>query len=50
MEEKTYKLMGGSGTLNLALGITLIAIGLAGGILLLISGTKLVAGRSKILF
>ena len=50
MEERTYKVMGGSGALNIALGVVTMVVGVAGGVLLFISGAKLLAGRNKILF
>jgi len=50
MEERTYKIMGGAGALNLAFGVVIMVVGIAGGILLVISGAKLLAGRNKILF
>ena len=50
MEERTYKVMGGSGALNIAVGVVALVVGVATGGLLLISGAKLLAGRSKILF
>lgn len=50
MEERTYKIMGGSGALNIALGVVVMVVGVAGGVLLVISGAKLLAGRNKILF
>ena len=50
MEERTYKVMGGSGALNIAVGVVALVVGVARGVLLLISGAKLLAGRSKILF
>jgi len=50
MEEKVYKLMGKSGAWNIALGVVVITIGLASGILLLISGAKLLANKNKIIF
>lgn len=50
MEEKTYKTMGGSGALSIALGVVVLVVGVASGVLLVISGAKLLAGRSKILF
>lgn len=50
MEERTYKVMGGSGALNIAVGVVALVVGVASGVLLLISGAKLLAGRSKILF
>lgn len=50
MEEKTYKTMGGAGALNIAVGTVVLVVGVASGILLLIGGARLLAGRSKILF
>lgn len=50
MEERTYKLMGGAGALSLAVGVMVIVVGIAGGVLMVISGAKLLAGRNKILF
>ncbi len=50
MEEKVYKTMKGAGSMNIVLGIVSIAAGVAAGVLLIISGAKLIAGKSKILF
>lgn len=50
MEEKIYKTMNGAGALNIVLGIVAIATGVSAGVLLIISGAKLIAGKSKILF
>ena len=50
LEEKTYKVMGGSGALSIALGVVSLVVGVASGVLLVISGAKLLAGRNKILF
>lgn len=50
MEERTYKIMGGSGALNIAVGVVALVVGTASGVLLIISGAKLLAGRNKILF
>lgn len=50
MEEKVCKVMRGVGAWNLALGIVGIVVGVAGGIMLIISGAKLLAGKSKILY
>jgi hypothetical protein len=50
MEEKTYKTMGGAGAMNIAIGVVTLVAGVTGGILLIIAGAKLLAGRSKILF
>lgn len=50
MEEKTYKVMNGAGAMNIVLGIIALAVGVATGVLLIISGAKLLAGKAKILF
>lgn len=50
MEEKIYKTMNGAGALNITLGVISLVAGVAGGVLLLISGAKLLARKSKILF
>lgn len=50
MEEKTYKTMGRSGALSIVIGIISIASGVAGGVLLIISGSRLLSEKSKILF
>ncbi len=50
MEEKTYKIMNGTGTANIVLGVIVLIAGVATGVLLFISGAKLLHGKSKILF
>ena len=50
MEEKVYKTMGGAGAMNIVLGVISIAVGLACGVLLIVSGSRLLAGKSIILF
>lgn len=50
MEEKIYKVMGGSGALNIAVGVVIMVTGIAGGVLLIINGAKQLAHRNKILF
>ena len=50
MEERTYKTMGGAGAMNIAVGVIALVTGVATGILLIIGGAKLLAGRNKILF
>ncbi len=50
MEEKTYKTMGGAGAMNIAVGVVILVAGVASGVLLIIGGAKLLAGRNKILF
>jgi hypothetical protein len=50
MEEKTYKTMGKSGAMNIALGVIITAVGVACGVLLMVSGARLLKVKSKILF
>lgn len=50
MEERTYKTMGGTGAMNIAVGVIALVFGVASGVLLIIGGAKLLAGRNKILF
>ncbi|MDO4293920.1 MAG: hypothetical protein Q4C65_11920 [Eubacteriales bacterium] len=50
MEEKTYKLLGGSGALSIAVGAVVMTAGIAGGVLLIVSGARLLAHRSRLLF
>lgn len=50
MEEKVYKTMGRSGALSIAVGVVSIVTGLAGGVLLIVSGARLLSRRTKILF
>ncbi len=50
MEEKIYKTMKGAGAANIAVGVITLVVGLASGILLIITGARLLAGKSKILF
>ena len=50
MEEKTYKAMGKTGAMNIALGVIVAAVGVTCGVLLMVSGAKLLKVKSKILF
>ncbi len=50
MEERTYKLMGRSGAMNMAFGICFIVAGITLGVLLIVSGAKLLSNRNKITF
>ncbi len=49
MDEQTYKVLGGTGALNIAFGVISIVAGLATGILLIISGAKLLGSRKKMI-
>ncbi|MFI3212020.1 MAG: hypothetical protein R3Y24_01625 [Eubacteriales bacterium] len=50
MKEKLYKTMTSAGALNISLGILSLVAGITCGTLLIISGAKLLTGKSKILF
>jgi len=50
MEEKVYKTMKTTGAWNIALGVVAIVVGLAGGIMMIIGGAKLLGSKSKLLF
>ena len=50
MEEKTYKLVGRSGGAAITLGIVSIVTGVVVGILAIVTGAKLLRGKSDILF
>ncbi|MBR6257204.1 MAG: hypothetical protein IKR23_07470 [Lachnospiraceae bacterium] len=50
MEERTYTIMSRTGGWNIAIGISTMVIGITAGVLLIISGAKLLRGRSKIMF
>ena len=50
MNEKLYKMMGVSGAGNITIGIISIVTGIAGGILLIITGARLLKKRSEIMF
>lgn len=50
MDEKVYKTMGSTGSANLAVGICVLAGGIVAGILLIVSGARLLKNRSRIVF
>lgn len=50
MDEKVYKTMGSSGAASLAVGICVLVGGIVAGILLIVSGARLLKNRSKIVF
>ena len=50
MEEKAYKVMGQNGALNITLGVIALVAGIAGGVLLIVGGARLLAAKSKLLF
>ena len=47
MGEKLYKLMRGTGATTLAVGITVLVTGIASGVLLIITGAKLLKNKGK---
>ncbi len=49
MDEHTYKVMGSTGALNIAFGVIAIVSGIAVGVLLIISGAKLLGSRKRII-
>lgn len=50
MTEKVYKAMRNAGAANLAIGITLIVVGVASGVILLISGANLFKAKKGLTF
>jgi hypothetical protein len=48
--ERVFKTMRGTGVLNIVLGVVVLAIGVASGVLLIVGGAKLLGDKSKILF
>lgn len=50
MDQKIYKVMKGAGATNIALGVITLITGMVTGILLIIAGAKLTAGKSRTLF
>ncbi len=48
--EMLYRSMRFSGAVNITLGIILLVVGIVSGVMLLISGGKLLNGKSRILF
>lgn len=50
MQEKVYKLMGKSGATNLTIGICVLVAGIVSGVILIVSGAKLLSDRKKLTF
>lgn len=50
MEEKTYKTMGLAGSSNVAIGIVLLVVGIASGVMLIVTGANLLKKRGNLLF
>jgi len=50
MNERAYKTMTGVGAGNLAIGIILLVVGLASGILMIVNGGRLLKAKSDLMF
>ncbi len=50
MEEKVYKIMRGAGAANIAVGVVVLVTGIVSGTLMIVAGSKLLAGKARILF
>lgn len=50
MEERIHKTMTWTGAVNVAVSVIGIIVGLASGVLLIVSGGKLLSDRKKLLF
>ncbi|MDE6712597.1 MAG: hypothetical protein K2K20_02570 [Lachnospiraceae bacterium] len=50
MEEKTYKAMSLGGTAGIVTGVISIIVGVACGVVMIVSGARLLAERKNILF
>lgn len=50
MNEKIYKLMKGSGAMSITTGIIIMVTGLACGILMIVTGARLLAAKADTLF
>lgn len=48
--ERVYKTMRGSGSWSIALGVVVMSVGVVCGIMMIISGAKLLADKSKLIF
>lgn len=49
MNEKIYKTMSYSGSWNLAIGITVMVVGIAAGVMLIINGVRLIKQKYQIM-
>ena len=47
MEEKLYKLMRGTGATTLVLGICILVSGISAGVLLIVTGSRLLKNKAK---
>lgn len=49
MNEKIYNTMSRSGSWNLVIGITVIVVGIASGVMLIVNGVKLIKQKYQIM-
>lgn len=49
MNEKVYKTMSSSGSWNLVIGITVMVVGIASGVMLIINGVRLIKQKYQIM-
>ncbi|MFQ9984688.1 MAG: hypothetical protein ACLU61_03185 [Lachnospiraceae bacterium] len=49
MDERVYKTVSQSGAANLTIGVLVLAGGIAAGVMLIVSGAKLLCSRKKML-
>lgn len=50
MDEKLYKKVKGAGALDLVFGIIMLVVGITTGVMLIVSGSRLLAHKSESLF
>lgn len=50
MSEKAYKTMGITGAANIAIGIIVMVVGIAAGVIALVSGARLLKNREGMMF
>lgn len=50
MSEKAYKTMGITGAANIAIGIIVMVVGIATGVIALVSGARLLKNREGMMF
>ncbi|MCI8417982.1 MAG: hypothetical protein HFI33_10905 [Lachnospiraceae bacterium] len=50
MNEKAYKTMSGVGAGNIVIGIILLTVGLAAGVLMIVNGGRLLKRKSDLMF
>ena len=48
-QEKIYKALGGAGAANIAVGIVVLLCGLVSGIMMIVTGAKLLVHRSNVI-